>query len=111
MSKKSDKSTNKSKLFHPLDEVERDLADFLASDSRAYKPTLGQKFKSVKKLLSQAATNFLTEQEKTKPITIRLSQRDLLILKTKASEASVPYQTLIKSLVSQYTRGRLKLSL
>jgi len=40
--------------------------------------------------------------EKTRNINIRLSQRDLLNLKSKAIEEGIPYQTLAASLLHKY---------
>jgi predicted DNA binding CopG/RHH family protein len=44
---------------------------------------------------------------KTKRITIRLSELDLERLKKRAAETGIPYQTIIGSLVHQYTTGTL----
>jgi len=40
--------------------------------------------------------------EKTRNINIRLSERDVLRLKTKAMEEGIPYQTLAASLLHKY---------
>jgi predicted DNA binding CopG/RHH family protein len=41
--------------------------------------------------------------DKTKNINIRLSLRDFMKLKTKAVEKGIPYQTLVASVIHQYT--------
>ncbi len=46
-----------------------------------------------------AAKNTLN---KTKNINIRLSEKDLLKAKAKASETGIPYQTLISSIIHQF---------
>ncbi len=46
-----------------------------------------------------------------KPVSIRLSERDLMLLKRKSLETGVPYQTLIATLVRQYVEGKIKLEL
>jgi len=72
------------------------------------------KYKSVKKLKQElkkareAAKNTL---QKTKNINIRLPERDIHKLKTKAAENNLPYQTLISMLLRQYTKGEIKISL
>ena len=46
-----------------------------------------------------------------KPVSIRLSERDLMLLKKKSIETGVPYQTLIAILVRQYVEGKIKIEL
>ena len=46
---------------------------------------------------------------KKKPVSIRLSERDLMLLKRKSLETGIPYQTLIATLVRQYVEGKIKL--
>ncbi|HID66005.1 MAG TPA: hypothetical protein EYP32_03935 [Aquificaceae bacterium] len=48
---------------------------------------------------------------KKKPVSIRLSERDLMLLKRKSLETGIPYQTLIATLVRQYVEGKIKLEL
>ena len=45
--------------------------------------------------------------QKNKRINIRLSERDLLGIQTKAVEEGLPYQTLISSVLHKYLRGTL----
>lgn len=56
-------------------------------------------FAKQKKLLQQAAKNTL---KKTKNINIRLSEKDLLKIRRKASEVGIPYQTLVSSVLHRY---------
>ncbi len=46
-----------------------------------------------------------------KPVSIRLSERDLMLLKRKSIGNGVPYQTLITMLVRQYVEGKIKIEL
>ena len=68
-------------------------------------------FKSVKSKdaemarLRQYARNTL---QKNKRINIRLSERDLLGIQTKAAEEGLPYQTLISSILHKYVSGAAK---
>ncbi len=54
----------------------------------------------IKKELIEAAKNTLN---KTKNINIRLTERDLHKLKTKAAREGIPYQTLASSILHKYT--------
>ncbi len=57
-------------------------------------------------LARQAAKEYLS---KSKNITIRLSLGDVTMIKNKAQETGIPYQTIISSLVHQYATGRIRL--
>jgi predicted DNA binding CopG/RHH family protein len=46
---------------------------------------------------------------KSKNITIRLSLGDVTIIKSRAQETGIPYQTIISSLVHQYATGKIRL--
>lgn len=48
---------------------------------------------------------------KSKPISIRLSEKDLERIKLKALEAGMPYQTLISALVHQYAENKIKIKI
>lgn len=54
--------------------------------------------------LQQYARNTL---QKNKRINIRLVERDLVGIQTKAIEEGLPYQTLISSILHKYLRGIL----
>jgi predicted DNA binding CopG/RHH family protein len=72
------------------------------------------KYKTVKnikreiKKAKEAAKNTLL---KTKNINIRISLKDLQKIKAKAAENNLPYQTLISSLIHQYTQGKIQIVL
>jgi len=55
--------------------------------------------------LRQYARNTL---KKNKRINIRLPERDLLGIQTKAMEEGLPYQTLIASILHKYLRGIIR---
>ena len=67
-----------------------------------WKPTKYRKAEMVK--LQHFARNTL---QKNKRINIRLSERDLLGIQTKAVQEGLPYQTLISSVLHKYLRGTL----
>ena len=59
----------------------------------------------------QAIARYRTYAEATvrkdKRINIRISKRDLDLLKKRALEDGIPYQTLISSILHRYVAGRL----
>lgn len=67
-------------------------------------------FEETKKMLEEATTRYL-ELNKSKPVTIRINQLDLIKVKAKAKARRIPYQTLLGSLIHEYADGRAKLSL
>ncbi len=48
---------------------------------------------------------------KSKHISIRVSEKDLMRLKAKSQEVGVAYQTLIGILIHQYSENKIKISL
>ena len=48
---------------------------------------------------------------KKRPISIRLSERNIMLLKRKSLETGIPYQTLIATLVGRYVEGKIKVEL
>jgi len=61
-----------------------------------------------KKYFSEIAKNTV---EQKKMINFRVNERDFRNLKMKASELGIPYQTLLKILIHQFTEGKVKLNL
>ena len=57
-----------------------------------------------KKLKDAAKTSLL----KDKRMNIRIAGRDIELLKTKALEEGVPYQTLVSSILHKFVTGKLK---
>ncbi len=55
--------------------------------------------KTVKEHFSQIAKNTLN---KARNINIRLSEKDLVLLKRKAVEEGIPYQTLVSSVLHKF---------
>lgn len=45
---------------------------------------------------------------KTKNINIRISERDLFKIKVRAFERGIPYQTLVSSLLHQFSSGKIR---
>ncbi|OGD55805.1 hypothetical protein A3E73_00315 [Candidatus Beckwithbacteria bacterium RIFCSPHIGHO2_12_FULL_47_17] len=65
-------------------------------------------FASTKKMFEEAAKNYL-ELNKTKRITIRVNQADLIKVKARAKRNNMPYQTLLNTLIRQFAEGRAAL--
>lgn len=61
--------------------------------------------KQTRKFFASAAKQF-QELKKSKRITIRVNQGDLLKVKAKAKKSNIPYQTLLNVLISQFADGR-----
>jgi predicted DNA binding CopG/RHH family protein len=81
--------------YYELDkEEERILASF-ENDEWVSVPNEKKKIAE----LQAAARNTLG---RSKNINIRLSERDLMKIKAKASEKGIPYQTLVASILHQY---------
>ena len=59
----------------------------------------------MKKQFKTAAKNTLLKDQR---MNIRIAQRDLEGLKTKALEEGMPYQTLVSSILHKYVTGKLK---
>jgi len=49
-----------------------------------------------------------TQMNKKKAISIRLLESDIERIKAKSLSQGLPYQTLISSLIHQYTNGKIK---
>jgi len=58
----------------------------------------------MKKQFKAAAKNTLLKDQR---MNIRIAQRDLEGLKTKALEEGLPYQTLVSSILHKYVIGKL----
>jgi predicted DNA binding CopG/RHH family protein len=57
-----------------------------------------------RKIAKEAADRFLRKDSR---INIRLSSFDLALLKRKAAEEGLPYQSLVSSILHKYATGRL----
>ena len=82
--------------YYELDKEEQELLD--AIEAGDFKPIPNAKAE-IRKLRAAAAAHL----SRTKNINIRLSERTLHKLKVKAAEKGLPYQTLVASLLHQYT--------
>lgn len=82
--------------YYELDKEEKGILDaFEKGDLKRVKNVTAE----IKRFRSYASASLNRE----KNINIRLSERDLAKLKAKAAEKGLPYQTLVASLLHQYT--------
>lgn len=84
-----------------LDKYEQLLEQSLKNRDFIHDPN----FAATKRMLEEAAKNYL-ELNKTKRITIRVNQVDLIKVKAKAKKSNVPYQTLLNVLIRQFADGK-----
>ena len=50
----------------------------------------------------------ITQKKRTKQLSMRLSDDDFLLAKTKSLEEGIPYQVLLASVVHKWLHGKLK---
>ncbi len=85
---------------YELDDYEKEIEEGFEKEGFVSVPN----FEEEKKKLMAAAKATL---EKTKNINIRISQDDLYKVKNRAAQQGIPYQTLISSLIHQYSNNRI----
>src|SRR5438132_12178946 len=86
----------KKRLFH--DDEEKDL--ITAYESGEFRPVKDQQ--TAKQTAVQAARRYLRKDAR---VNIRLSSADLEMLKRRAAEEGLPYQSLIASVLHKYVSG------
>ena len=83
--------------------LSKEEIDLLHSvESGEYESTLTEARR--KELEATAANTF----RKDKRINIRISNRDLIAVQSRASEEGIPYQTLVSSIIHKYVSGTLR---
>ena len=98
----------KRKKFDPfenlvLDEYEQELEEALSKG----KFVSDKNFQETKKMLEEAAKRHV-ELRKSKRITLRVNNEDLIRVKASAKRARIPYQRLIGALIHKYAEGQTK---
>ncbi|MBU1104410.1 hypothetical protein L6255_01305 [Candidatus Parcubacteria bacterium] len=81
--------------YYELDKEEQKIAKSFDEGKLKSVPNASS---AIKNYVSYARSTF----NKTRNINIRLSQKDLLKLKSKAVEEGLPYQTLVSSVLHKY---------
>ena len=87
-------------FFEPLDDEEKELEKLIKSNKLISVKDKEEKIKEAK-LYAKSTMN------KNKRMNIRISERDLHNLKTKALEEGLPYQTLVSMVLHKYITGQL----
>ena len=83
-----------------LSKEEKELLDSVESGDFVSTLTKARK----EELEAIAASTF----KKDKRINIRISNRDLIAVQSRASEEGIPYQTLVSSIIHKYVSGSLR---
>ncbi|MDP3995012.1 MAG: CopG family antitoxin [bacterium] len=89
------------KYYHTLDAEEREILDAYNKGEFKSVPNL----EAEKKRYQEIARATLV---KNRNINIRISERDLHALKKRAEAKGLPYQTLVSSVLHQYSTGKMK---
>ena len=89
-----------------LDREERMIENSLEKGEYVSAPN----FPQFKKILVEAAENHI-ELQKSKRVTIRINQGDLLKVRAKAAKNGIAYQTLLSILVHKYAEGETQVHL
>ena len=81
--------------YYELNKEEKAILDDI--EKGIYVPA--KNFKKLKRFYEEVARNTLN---KTKNVNIRLAERTLMKIKTKAAEEGIPYQTLVSSVLHKF---------
>ena len=91
-----------------LDKYEQEIEDAIANGE--YSSVSKDELKKTKQIFVEAAKNYF-EIKKSKSITIRVKNEDLLTVKSKAKGEGIPYQRIINMLINGYANNRIKLAI
>jgi len=102
---------NKKEKFDPfknliLDDYEKEMEEVFEKGEFVSDPN----FEENKKMFEEAARNHI-ELRKTKRITLRVKNEDLLKVKVKAEKANIPYQRLLNVLIHKYAEGETSINI
>lgn len=89
-----------------LDKYEQEIE--AALERGEYVPV--KNFEKSKKMFEAAARNYL-EMKRSKKITLRVKNEDLIRVKAKAKKSGIPYQRLIGTLLRQYAEEKIHITL
>lgn len=95
------------KKFEPFDDYEREIIEAVENDEYDFKPVGEKEIKE----LQDAARRKVEELDIKKQISLKIRESDLLTIKQKAKEVSIPYQNIIQALVHKYATGQIKLEI
>ena len=86
---------------YELEEYEKELLKALNKAGYKSVPNLKREMARYRAIAKATLT-------KKRNINIRISESDLLKIKAKAARKGLPYQTMITSLIHQYSTGQIK---
>lgn len=84
-----------------LDEEEKEIL-------KAYNSGKLKSVPNVKQEIARHQSYAKAALDKTKNINLRISEADLLKIKAQAAGKGIPYQTLLASLIHQYSSGKIR---
>ena len=87
-----------------FDKEEQDILDNISKD----KFETVANFDEELEFLQTASKSYTKKDQK---ISVRLTETDLTKIKSKGVELSIPYQTLISSLIHQFVNNRIEIRL
>lgn len=85
--------------YFELEEEEKEIL-------KAYEKGKLRSVSNVKQEIARYRAYARAALDKTKNINIRISESDLLKIKARALEKGIPYQTMITSVIHQYSTSR-----
>jgi len=88
-------------------ETQEELKIIQDVESGQYVSLKDSQMQEMQTALKSAATKTIEKMTKRKSISIRLIEDDIDRIKAKAANLGIPYQTLISSIVHQYSHGEL----
>lgn len=91
-----------------LDKYEQEIENAIANGEYSSVPKA--EFKKTKKMFEEAAKNYF-EIKKSKSVTLRVKNEDLITVKSKAKGVGIPYQRIINMLINGYANNRIKLAI
>jgi len=91
-----------------LDKYEQEIENAIKRGEYVSVPK--KEFEETKKMFREAARNYL-EMKKSKKITLRVKNEDLIRVKAKAERTGIPYQRLIGTLIKQYSEDKIHLAI
>ncbi len=93
------------KMYMPLDAYEKELIDAAESGDLVTSSVSEERMH----MLQTAAKQKMQSLERKKQISLKVRESDLLLIKQKAKETSIPYQNIIQALLHKYATGQIKL--
>ena len=89
-----------------LDKEEQEIENALGRGEYVDDPN----FKKNKLMFEEMARRHV-EERKSKRITLRVKNKDLINVKAKAEKSGIPYQRLLNVLIHKYSEGELHISI